>query len=63
LQWLDNLEEETNYLVSKGYNWSDLRKMECWRRRNYGDMNKKKDQMTPAGTVEGGAKTIASFLQ
>jgi hypothetical protein len=33
--WLQTIEQETNYLVSKGYSWSDIREMESSRRMEY----------------------------
>jgi hypothetical protein len=36
---MENVEAETNYLVTKGFSWSDVRKMESCRRSKYFKIN------------------------
>ena len=44
MNWRRAIEEETNYLVSKGYTWEDVRRMEAPRRSNYVSMNTEIDK-------------------
>jgi len=55
------MENETNYLVTKGYSWSDLRRMESWRRKKYCTINYEIDSARAKANNPGG-NTIGSFL-
>jgi hypothetical protein len=38
-EWIESIERETDYLVKKGYGWSDVRGMPAYKRKNYVNMN------------------------
>jgi hypothetical protein len=56
------MEEETNYLVTKGYSWSDIRGMESWRRKKYCTINNEIDEAV-ARASNPGSNSIGSFLR
>jgi hypothetical protein len=66
LEWLNNIELETNYLVSKGFSWRDVRIMESWRRKKYCQLNNKLDkdrlQQFQAAAGSPQTKTLGDFL-